>query len=144
MTAADLAMILHARRYRRGQWFAKCPVHREKTASLSIRDVGGKRISVHCFGCGANGKQVMGALGLKASDLFTDGGTSDPRIRERIREEQTLERIRRELLDIDKRVIRLNTEKTAAFVKRRGWDKLWELFMASDKGKAVATEWGIQ
>lgn len=86
MTASELARSLRARRYGKGKWMAKCPVHHEKSASLSIRDMG-NRIAICCFGCGANGVAVMKALGLKSSDLFYDADRRyDPEVQRQIRE----------------------------------------------------------
>lgn len=52
-----------------GQWMALCPVHNEKTPSLSIKDDNGT-ILIHCFGCGAGGVDVCGAVGVEPSELF--------------------------------------------------------------------------
>lgn len=52
-----------------GQWMACCPVHQEKTPSLSIKDDNGT-ILIHCFGCGAGGVDVCGAVGIEPSELF--------------------------------------------------------------------------
>lgn len=52
-----------------GQWMACCPVHQEKTPSLSIKDDNGT-ILIHCFGCGAGGVDVCGAVGVDPSELF--------------------------------------------------------------------------
>ena len=90
MTAAELVVMLHGKRYKRGHWFASCPVHKEKTASLSIRDMG-KRIAIKCFGCGANGTEVMKALGMTAADLFSDARTMTPEIKARMDLENRLE-----------------------------------------------------
>jgi hypothetical protein len=49
-------------------WMAKCPVHDDRTASLSVRDIGDS-VLVHCFGlCPTS--DVMAALGLNMADLF--------------------------------------------------------------------------
>lgn len=56
---------------RRGnnQWMACCPVHQEKTPSLSIKYDNGT-ILIHCFGCGAGGIDVCVAVGIEPSELF--------------------------------------------------------------------------
>lgn len=95
MTASSLAHLLHGRRYKRGCWKARCPVHQEKTASLSIRE-GKYAILVHCFGCGADGEAVMKALGLPTRQLFYSTEVS-PQIRQQISEEHYLERLHRRL-----------------------------------------------
>jgi len=52
-----------------GKWMACCPVHQEKTPSLSIKDDNG-HILIHCFGCGASGVDICGAIGEDVSELF--------------------------------------------------------------------------
>jgi len=51
-------------------WMASCPVHAEKTPSLSIKLEQDGTMLMHCFGCCANGVQVAEALGIPVSDLF--------------------------------------------------------------------------
>jgi len=53
------------------KWTSKCPSHPDRSPSLSIREVKGGRILVHCF-AGCSVEQITGALGLKISDLFAD------------------------------------------------------------------------
>lgn len=60
-----------------GQWMACCPVHQEKTPSLSIKDDNGTVI-MHCFGCGAGGVEVTGALSLDPSELFPPRDNYNP------------------------------------------------------------------
>jgi hypothetical protein len=48
---------------------ACCPVHEDKSPSLSITEKDGV-ILAHCFGCGANGLAVVEALNLPSSVLF--------------------------------------------------------------------------
>jgi hypothetical protein len=55
----------------RGKWKALCPCHDEKTPSLSITQ-NDESILMYCFGCGANGTDVMKALGLNPWYLFKD------------------------------------------------------------------------
>lgn len=51
---------------------ALCPVHSEQTPSLSITSLPDDRIIMHCFGCGANGVDVIKSLGLEVEDLFPE------------------------------------------------------------------------
>jgi len=51
---------------------ALCPVHSEKTPSLSISNLPDDRVIMHCFGCGANGLDVIKAIGLDPQDLFPE------------------------------------------------------------------------
>ena len=52
-----------------GQWSARCPAHRDKGPSLSIKELPDGRVLVHCFaGCSVD--EVVGAAGLDVADLF--------------------------------------------------------------------------
>ena len=51
------------------EWYACCPVHKDKTPLMCLREEDGM-VLIHCFGCSANGLQVVEALGLPASVLF--------------------------------------------------------------------------
>lgn len=53
-------------------WWALCPVHRERTPSLSLKLLPDGAVLVHCFGCGANGLDVCAALQLPSSALFPE------------------------------------------------------------------------
>lgn len=55
-----------------GKYVALCPCHDEKTPSLHVSDMGDGRILAHCFGCGANGIDIILALGIDQSLLFPD------------------------------------------------------------------------
>ncbi len=54
-----------------GRYLAKCPAHRDRSPSLSIREVGDGRTLLHCFsGCAP--ADVLAAVGLNMADLFPD------------------------------------------------------------------------
>ena len=55
-------------RYGRG-FMARCPVHDDRTPSLSINQADGGRILLHCW-AGCETTAVLAALGLTWSDLF--------------------------------------------------------------------------
>ena len=55
---------------------ALCPAHGDKTPSLSVRDGDDGRVLLHCFG-GCRIEEIMVAMGLHMSDLFTES-TSKP------------------------------------------------------------------
>ena len=55
-----------------GQYIARCPAHDDKTASLSIRYENGK-IVVYCH-AGCPIESIIGKMGLRITDLFTDNG----------------------------------------------------------------------
>ena len=52
-----------------------CPAHDDKNPSLSITEKDGK-ILLKCW-AGCTNEEVVDALGLKLSDLFTDSGMND-------------------------------------------------------------------
>lgn len=53
-----------------GRFIACCPVHNDKTPSLSISLKPGGVTLMRCFGCGANGQAVCDALGIDVAALF--------------------------------------------------------------------------
>jgi predicted phosphoribosyltransferase len=65
----DILPTLHKVRQSGNEWYACCPVHKDKTPSMCLREEDGM-VLIHCFGCGANGLQVVDALGLPVSVLF--------------------------------------------------------------------------
>jgi hypothetical protein len=66
--AADLAAVLNARPTGRG-WMARCPAHRDRTPSLSIREADDGRLLLKCFaGCSwADLRQALEARWLWTS-----------------------------------------------------------------------------
>lgn len=53
-----------------GKYRAPCPVHDGKDNNLMISESPDGKIGCHCFVCGANGLDVVGALGLSPAELF--------------------------------------------------------------------------
>lgn len=89
----EIVHLLKARPTGSGRWFAKCPVHSEKSGSLSIR-AGKKATLLHCFGCHAKSAQIMGALGYAAQDVFYDAGTKmDPEQRRKYKSRKQQEEL---------------------------------------------------
>jgi len=52
-----------------GRWLARCPAHGDRSPSLSVRELEGGRVLLHCF-AGCETAAVLRALGLSLSDLF--------------------------------------------------------------------------
>lgn len=50
---------------------ACCPVHNDKNPSMTITESDDGKVLIHCFSCGARGTDVVEALGLPASELFS-------------------------------------------------------------------------
>mgnify|MGYP002641388782 FL=1 len=53
-----------------GQWLVCCPAHEDSTPSLSVKQ-GRDKILLHCK-AGCNWREILDAMGLDASDLFSD------------------------------------------------------------------------
>ena len=52
-------------------WMACCPAHSDKTSSLSIKAVD-DRILIYCFGQQCAIGDILGAVGLKVSDIMPE------------------------------------------------------------------------
>lgn len=50
---------------------ACCPVHDDKSPSMTLTETDDGKVLIHCFGCGARGTDVVEALGLSSSELFS-------------------------------------------------------------------------
>lgn len=75
MTAEEFLGRLESVRYRGpARWLARCPVHADRSPSLSVCQEGNK-ILVHCFS-GCTPQEIVEALGLTMADLFTDSPTA--------------------------------------------------------------------
>ena len=85
-----LSKLEKVRRRTPNEWMSCCPVHQEKTPSLSIKNDDGK-ILIYCFGCGADAIDVVGAIGVDQSELFSDNSYEDtkPYIKRDIEKEKT-------------------------------------------------------
>lgn len=51
------------------KWLACCPAHQDKSPSLSIKELTGNEVLIHCF-AGCETKHVMQSIGLQLRDLF--------------------------------------------------------------------------
>ena len=52
-----------------GSWIACCPVHNDRSPSMTIRELEDGRVLVHCFaGCSVD--EIIGFLGMSFSDLY--------------------------------------------------------------------------
>lgn len=50
---------------------ACCPVHNDRSPSMTLTETNDGKVLIHCFACGARGTDVVEALGLSASELFS-------------------------------------------------------------------------
>ena len=56
-------------------WLARCPAHEDRRQSLSIGAGEAGKILVRCH-AGCSAQSIVGAVGLKLSDLFSDSATT--------------------------------------------------------------------
>ncbi|MEK7217176.1 MAG: VapE domain-containing protein, partial [Chloroflexota bacterium] len=73
MRAADFAGRLQGARKSGDGWTAKCPSHEDARASLSFRDADDKILLKCHAGCAT--EEIVSALDLRMTDLFTDAPT---------------------------------------------------------------------
>jgi hypothetical protein len=64
------------------RWTARCPGHRDRNPSLTIRETDDGTVLLHCFG-GCPVQRVVEAVGLNLSDLFPRNLHDHRRKRER-------------------------------------------------------------
>ena len=62
----------------KNKWTACCPVHKDRSPSMSIKD-DGDLVLIHCHACQADGLEVVKALGLPTKVLF-HGATVSGRV----------------------------------------------------------------
>ena len=65
-----LARLSKVRKSHRG-YNACCPVHQDKNPSMTVTETDDGKVLIHCFSCGARGTDVVEALGLPVSELFS-------------------------------------------------------------------------
>jgi hypothetical protein len=56
-----------------GGWVARCPAHKDRSPSLSVREGADGRVLVYCH-AGCRTEDVVAAIGLSMRDLFADSG----------------------------------------------------------------------
>lgn len=75
---AILSRLEKVKRTGNGTWLACCPAHRDKTPSLSVRELDDSRILIHCFaGCGVDA--ILDAAGVTFDALFPEKPITDGR-----------------------------------------------------------------
>lgn len=68
-TDTIVANLSAVRRTGPGRWVARCPAHKDRGPSLSVRELDDGRTLVHCF-AGCEVSAVLAALGLDMQDLY--------------------------------------------------------------------------
>ncbi len=126
MSAEEFARLLHGRRVGKGKWTAKCPAHPDRHPSLSIAV--GKRVPLvfKCMSNGCDSSAILGAMGLKWSDILTDRLTPDAW--KRVKDENRLEYLRRRHgLVIMAQAVENDRRRYWAAAERRIVEEIWEL-----------------
>ncbi len=68
---ALLARLEGVRDRGRGQYLARCPSHKDRSPSLSVRETDAGTVLLRCF-AGCSAQDVVQAVGLEMTDLFPD------------------------------------------------------------------------
>ena len=98
---------------------ALCPCHAENTPSMTIKE-DGNNIICHCFGCGANGMEVVQALGLESSELFNESRRMNGKT-EKSTEEIEREQNKQFLDDVSSSTVAANEQSPVAkYLQSRG------------------------
>jgi hypothetical protein len=63
-----LARLQGVKKRGNNRWFALCPIHTEKSGSVSITERGDGKVLAMCFGCGATFPQICDAIGYQYRD----------------------------------------------------------------------------
>ena len=134
----------------KGDWWAPCPFHQEKTASFHVDD---RKGYYYCFGCHAKGDVIgflretenlgfMEAIEVLASQAGMQMPERDPRAAEAAKTRASLVDVMEEAV----RYFRLQlktaaAEEARAYLVKRGLDgasaERWELGFASDSRRAL-------
>jgi hypothetical protein len=69
VTAEQIAELLHGRHVGGGRWMMRCPAHRDRSPSLSIREGRDGRVLLMCF-AGCTLTDILRVAGLRMRDLF--------------------------------------------------------------------------
>jgi len=81
------------------KWVARCPAHKDRGPSLSVRELDTGVVLVHCFaGCSVD--DVVAAVGLRVDDLFPPrpaAGDGRPPVRRPFSTRELLDALAREL-----------------------------------------------
>ena len=70
---AVLEKLDRVRRSSDTKWTARCPAHEDRNPSLSVAEGDDGRVLLQCF-AGCPTESVVGAIGLRMTDLFADNG----------------------------------------------------------------------
>lgn len=89
MIAIILDRLPKSRPSGQGKYRAPCPVHNGKDFNLMLSEDATGKVGCHCFVCGANGIDVVEALGLPVSELFPpDNGYVQPVVTGKMRHQK--------------------------------------------------------
>lgn len=71
-----LSRLNKVRSHGKGQFMAQCPCHADKTASLSIKDMGDGRILINCF-ASCDTYSILQSVGLDWKDVLPESAISN-------------------------------------------------------------------
>lgn len=171
MTAQVFAQLVKGKRVGKGRWLALCPVHGDRNnPSLSIRD-GKKTLLLYCWS-GCTPTSILSSVGLTWRDVMGDQ-IMTPEIRQRLTNESRLRLLTTrwgalqilKVTDFDNRhywsaaeqktdaeiealrgkidPLLSREQKMKAAIEQHGWDRIWELFLLTPKGKSQSALYSI-
>jgi hypothetical protein len=135
LQTSQIAKLFRARRTGKGKWQAKCPAHRDHTASLEIKE--GRKHGTTIVGCyaGCAKADVLAAVGLRISDLFADKmpdrealALAEKMRAQEAREAKAKRRKEREAIDRARKWEACRDALGLLLMQRPGDDKLASLF----------------
>jgi hypothetical protein len=71
-----LSRLNKVRNHGKGQFMAQCPCHADKTASLSIKDMGDGRILINCF-ASCDTYSILQSVGLDWQDVLPESSAGE-------------------------------------------------------------------
>lgn len=97
MDIADLLSRLDGvKETQRWTWVARCPAHKDRHPSLTVKVLPDERILMHCF-AGCETESVLSAIGVQFSDLFAKPlGHHFPKVRRPFTDRDALECLKNE------------------------------------------------
>lgn len=133
---ALISRLEKCRRTGNGTWIACCPVHDDKSPSMTIREVDDGRVLVHCF-AGCSVEQILSTVGLDFSALFPPRPQADylPAVRKPFPAADVLEALSFECIVIAVHAAQLANGETLSDKDKA---RMWLAFSRFEEGRRMA------
>lgn len=90
MTIGEAVRVFNGKRSGKGRWVCKCPSHRDRLASMTLRE-GKKAILIHCF-AGCPKDAILAAVGLRMRDMFYASRDVSSESLKKLRQQQAMDK----------------------------------------------------